>query len=243
MYTKQDMPAPIRRRGELDNKPPHLKARAKRYARMNAPERVAYNRTQYYGEVTLIDASIGKILKALDELKMRERTLIVFTSDHGDMLGDHWLYYKGLAYPQSANVALILNWPGKLKAGKVVNGLVQEIDILPTITELIGLENPPGVQGHSQAGVLTTNTDDTGYEYAYIEHPGSDYTLRGQKWRFTYYPGKEYGELYDLENDPSEFVNLWDDRKLDNLKEELTRRLLDRIVGTRDPLPPREAPY
>ncbi len=243
MYKPEQMPEPIRRPGELDDKPPHLKARAKKLDIITRSDRVAYNRTQYYGEVTFIDDSIGRILKALDDLKIRDRTLIAFISDHGDMLGDHWLYYKGLAYPQSANVPLIVNWPGHLKAGKVVNGMVQEIDVFPTIMELVGIQNPPGVQGRSQAPVLTTDSDDTGYEYAYIEHPDSDYSLKSLKWRFTYYPGQEYGELYDLEKDPDEFVNLWSDRKMDDLKQKLTKRLLDRVVSTRDPLPLREAPY
>ena len=243
MYKAKDMPEPLRKPGELDDKPPHLKSRAKKYSRINERERVSYNRTQYYGEVTFIDDSIGMILNALNELKIRENTLIVFISDHGDMLGDHWLYYKSLAYPQSGNVPLIFNWPGRLKAGKVVNAVAQEIDVLPTITELVGIENPPGVQGRPQANVLTTNTDDTGYEYAYIEHANSEYSLRSLKWRFSYYPGKVYGELYDLEKDPHEFVNLWNDKKLHNVKAELTKKLLDRIVSTRDPLPLRTAPY
>jgi len=243
MYKKQDMPKPIRRPGELEDKPPHLKARAKNHRRISQSDRVAHNRTQYYGEVTFIDDSIGRILKTLDELRIRDDTLIVFISDHGDLLGDHWLYYKGVAYQHSANVPLIFNWPGHLKAGKVAYGMMQEIDLFPTIMELVGMEAPAGVQGRSQAKVLTTNSGETGYEYVYIEHAGSDYTLRSKKWRFTYCPGKEYGELYDLEKYPNEFVNLWNNRKLDNVKRELTRRLLDRIVSTRDPLPLREAPY
>jgi arylsulfatase len=241
MYREQDMPEPVRRPNELDDKPPHLKARTKRLEGVN--KNVAYNRTQYYGEVSFIDDSIGRILKVLDELKLRDNTLVVFISDHGDMLGDHWLYFKGLAYPQSANVPLIFNWPGHLKPGKAVNGIMQEIDVFPTITELAGIENPPGVQGKSQAGILTTGSSDTGYDYAYIAHPNSDYSLRSLEWRFSYYTGKDYGELYDLQKDPHEFINLWNDSKIRNLKTELTYKLLDRVVQTRDPLPLREKPY
>jgi arylsulfatase A-like enzyme len=241
MYRQENMPEPVRKPDEFDDKPPHLKTRSKKLEGVS--KNVAYNRAQYYGEVTFIDDSIGRILKTLDELKIRDNTLIVFTSDHGDMLGDHWLFFKGLAYPQSANIPLIFNWPGHLKPGKVVNGIMQEIDILPTITELVGIENPSGVQGKSQAKVLTTDSKNTGYDYAYIEHAGSDYVLRSLKWRFSYYPGKDYGELYDLEKDPHEFTNLWNDSKLQNFKVELTRKLLDRIVETRDPLPTKEKPY
>ena len=159
------------------------------------------------------------------------------------MLGDHGLYFKGLAYPQSASVALIFHWPARLKRGNVVNGIMQQIDILPTILDLVGLETPAGVQGRSQATLLTTDGGDTGYEYAYIEHADSDYSLRSLKWRFTLYPGQEYGELYDLENDPHEFINLWGDSRFAGTRAELTQKLLARIVATRDPLPIREKPY
>jgi arylsulfatase A-like enzyme len=241
MYREKDMPAPIRRDDELDDKPPKLKAEAKR--REGVKNDVAYNRTQYYGEVTFIDDSIGRILKTLDELKVRDNTLIVFMADHGDMLGDHWLYFKGVAYPQSASVPLIFNWSGRLKSGKVVEGIVQEIDVMPTILELVGLPAPAGVQGRSEAKVVTTNSTDTGQEYAYIEHAGSDYSLRSLKHRITVYPGHDYGELYDLERDPHEFVNRWDDARYADLKDGLTQKLLARIVDTRDPLPIRNKPY
>jgi arylsulfatase A-like enzyme len=241
MYRREDMPKPLRREGEFEDKPPHLKKRMQR--REGVGKDVAYNRTQYYGEVTFIDDSIGRILKTLGDLKIRDNTLIVFISDHGDMLGDHGLYFKGLAYPQSANVALIFNWPRRLRRGKIVDGIVQEIDILPTVLELVGLDTPAGVQGRSQAKVVTTDSTDTGYEYAYVEHAGSHYSLRSLKWRFTLYPGQEYGELYDLENDPHEFTNLWSDSRFTEVKHDLTQTLLARIVETRDPLPLREKPY
>ncbi len=138
---------------------------------------------------------------------------------------------------------LIFHWPGRLRSGKVVQGIVQQIDILPTILELVGLKAPPGVQGRSQAELLTTDSTDTGYEYAYIEHADSDYSLRGRKWRITVYPGRGYGELYDLEDDPHESVNLWDDGQYAGIRTELTQKLLARIVQTRDPLPIREKPY
>ena len=241
MYRAEDMPAPIEQEGEFDDKPPKLHAARKR--REGVKGDVAHNRTQYYGEVTFIDDSIGRILKTLDDLEIRDNTLIVFIADHGDMLGDHNLYFKGVAYPQSASVPFIVNWPARVRSGKVVNGIVQEIDVLPTILELVGLEIPPGVQGRSQKSILTTSDRNTGYEYAYIEHAGSDYTLRSLKWRFTLYPGKPYGELYDLEADPHEFTNLWDKPNLQPVKADLTNRLLARIVETRDPLPVKEKPY
>jgi arylsulfatase A-like enzyme len=146
-----------------------------------------------------------------------------------------------------------------VKAGKRVAGVVQEIDLLPTITTLLGMTTPPGVQGKSQKPVLTTDSTDTGYESALIEfgtsgaavpnlvRPDAEtpdlYTIRGAKWRMSYYPGKDYGELYDLENDPHEFVNRWKDPSLQATKRQLKDELLDRVLAAHDPLPVREELY
>lgn len=255
MYKESEMPPPVIRAGELADKPPFFEAWSKQYQNFN--QRVRYHRTQYYGEVTFIDDSIGRILAGLDELKIRDNTLLVFTSDHGDLLGDHGLFFKGpFHYRACANVPLLFNWPGRLRSGKVVEGIVQEIDLFPTITELAGVANPPGVQGRSQRALLSTDGNDTGYQSALIEFAVSGataagiaaefpdlYTIRSLRWRLSYYPGKEYGELYDLEGDPHEFVNRWRDPGLEAVKRRLKDELLERIVEAHDPLPVREELY
>jgi arylsulfatase A-like enzyme len=259
MYKESDVPAPLMRKGELDDKPPFFKAMSKRY--WNFSERVQYNRAQYYGAVSFIDDSIGRILNTLDELGIRENTLVVFTADHGDLLGDHGLWFKGpFHYRACTNVPLIFNWPGRVQSGKVVDRIVQEIDLFPTITASIGLKDPPGIQGKSQLAVLTGDTRETGYDSALIEFgiSGADadaliidrqqespdlYTLRNSKWRMSYYPGKDYGEIYDQESDPDEFVNRWTDPNLKVVKRQLKDELLDRLLVTHDPLPVREEGY
>jgi arylsulfatase len=267
MYKEADMPPPILRAGEHGDKPPFYRPHVAAFARLSA--RTAYHRTQYYGEVSLIDDSVGRILKALSDLKLRDNTIIVFTSDHGDVLGDHGIWYKGFYhYASCACTALIVNWPGRVKAGKVVTNIVQQIDIFPTLTALAGAPNPPGVQGRSQTDVLTTDTTSTGYESALIEFgmsgasapglappilfsprvPDSGsipdlYTLRTLNWRMSYYPGQEYGELYDLEKDPGEFTNRWKDPSLASVRRTLKEQLLDRVLQTHNPLPIREERY
>ncbi len=258
MYREDEVPAPVKREGELEDKPPFFKQQSARWRSLN--ERAKYHRTQYYGEVTFIDDSIGRILAALDDLRLRETTLIIFTSDHGDLLGDHHLFFKGpFHYRACANVPLILSWPPRVRSGKVIQGIVQEIDIFPTIADLVGIKNPPGVQGRSQKAVLTTDARHTGYESALIQFGISGETaeaadaqdatfpdlctIRSPKWRLTYYPGKDYGELYDLEDDPDEFVNRWNDQAVQRVKRGLKDELLDRVLAAHDPLPLREAPY
>ena len=253
MYKEADMPAPFLKEGEHDGKPDFIQQRlAGERANMR---RVAYNRAQYYGEVSLIDDSVGRVLKALDESGLRDNTLIVFMTDHGDLLGDHYLYTKGpLHYRGCANLPLIVNWPGRVKSGKVAGGLMQSIDLFPTISELAGLPRAPGVQGRSQDPVLTTDSQDTGYSSVLIESliagedsPGLEApwsypdvcTLKTSRWRMSYYPTEDYGELYDNDADPREYTNLWRQPGLEKVKQDLKDELLTRVVQSRDPLPVR----
>lgn len=265
MYQENEMPSAVRKKGELDGGPfkKLAEGRMKRYT-----ERTAYHRTQHYGEMSLIDDSVGRILETLDRLNLRETTLIVFVSDHGDMLGDHWLWWKGAYhYPGCANVPLFFNWPGHLQSGKTVNGTVQQTDIFPTIAEMAGIDTPPGVQGKSLKHVLMSDAQETGYEFAYIEsiasgahsphysdssgkkrqktdaRPSDTLTIRSKQWRLTFYTGSSDGELYDLEDDPNEFNNRWNDPALKNVKGELMVELLNHTAATRDPLPLRNKPY
>jgi len=141
----------------------------------------------------------------------------------------------------------------------VVDGIVQEIDVMPTILALTGSPQPPGVQGRNQQAVLTTESTDTGYSSALIEYGISGasaegasafdtgipdlWTLRTRKWRLSYYPGLRTGELYNLNDDPDEFTNLWKRDGLEKVRANLLEELLDRVLMAHDPLPPREQPY
>ena len=258
MYREQDMPPIVAKESERTDKPAYYQKIYETHRPL--VEKVARHRAQYYGEVSLIDDCVGKILKTLEELKLRENTIIVFMSDHGDLLGDHYIFYKGpYHYRHCAAVPLMVNWPGRVGAGKVIDGIVQEIDVLPTILELAGCPVPLGVQGRSQKAVLTTNSKDTGYNSALIQYhasgvvkPGAEaldsdvpdlFTLRRPDWRLSYYPGLKTGELYDLGADPNEFVNVWNRPGLEAVRSRLKDELLDRMLGALDPLPAREKPY
>ena len=269
MYDPEKIPEPVRREGEIETLPRYLQdmIRDQKFGELNGKWRKL--RAAYYGEVTFIDHSIGRLLKTLDSLKIRDNTLIIFISDHGDLLGDHWLWYKGKPhYKADTRVPLIINWKHHLEEGKIIDGIVQQTDIFPTIAGLLGLQLPAGVQGKSLAPVLQSKSCDTGYEYAYMEldqggavdpeghwneadfdstlksFQGPDpYTLRSLRYRFTYYPGYPFGELYDLERDPDEFVNLWDNKDYADVKQNLEQELLNRIIKNRDPLPVREEYY
>lgn len=257
MYREQDMPPIVARASEREAKPAHY---AKLYeAHRPLVERAARNRAQYYGEVSLIDDCVGRILQTLDDLRLRENTLIAFMSDHGDLLGDHHLFYKGpYHYRNCAAVPLLVNWPGRVQRGKQVEGIVQEIDVMPTLLDLAGAVAPAGVQGRSQRAVLTTEAVDTGNDSALIEGGVSGatlpdaqvqdaspdvWTLRTREWRMSYYPRLQTGEMYNLGDDPDEFVNLWSRPGMERMRGQLKEQLLDRVLNAHDPLPARERPY
>jgi arylsulfatase A-like enzyme len=267
MYKEDDMPLPVRKENELENSPHRRIAESDRIKRWN--NRTLYERTQHYGEMTFIDDMVGRIVAELERLKIADNTIIVFVSDHGDMLGDHWMWWKGnFHWPGCTNVPLFFNWPGKLKEGKSIDGMVQHTDVMPTILEMTGLKQPPGIQGKSLINLLITDESETGHEFAYTEaittgdyHPEyfgggykkgertrdesgtNTYTIRSLDWRITYYSGANTGELYNLKNDPDEFSNLWDNPAYLAKRTELFELLLNRVANTRDPLPPRIRPY
>jgi arylsulfatase A-like enzyme len=156
MYEPADMPPPPP--AELSTYPAALRGKAaETIERMQSfpDELLQWAQANYYGMISNIDDCIGRLLTALDELGLRDNTIIVFTSDHGDHVGGrHRLVYKSPPlFDDIMRVPFIINWPGSargggIQAGRRIDGLVQEIDIYPTIMSLLGLPIHGGVQGH-----------------------------------------------------------------------------------------------
>jgi len=268
MYKPEDMPEPVRIEGELDSKPPFHRKIAESSNHKRYTDNWAEEKANHYGEMAFIDDMIGRLINEIGELGIRENTLIVFISDHGDELGDHWLWWKGAYhYKGCSNVPLIINWEGKLPSNKVVYDYVQQTDIFPTIMEMVGLPVHPGVQGISLNNITQSDLNASGYEFAYVESyhggavspefyeiqnrpvpekaedPLNVFTIRNDQWRITLCAGQEYGELYDLSKDPNEFNNLWDNADYKEIRDQLMHKLIARIVQTRDPLPEKKRPY
>ncbi len=112
----------------------------------------------YYGNCRYIDDQIGRFLEKLAALGLEEDTLVVFVSDHGDYLGEHGLMHKSpAAYDALTRIPFVWRWPGHIRSGECCSELVEEIDFLPTVLDLCGLEVPRGVQGVSHARALLGN--------------------------------------------------------------------------------------
>jgi arylsulfatase len=248
--------------GELDDKPwvqeiDHASAYGGNagmpFDRMTAQDHRLV-RAAYFAMCDLIDDQVGRILDSLRATRQLENTIVIFMSDHGELLGDHGIYLKGpYFYEPSVHVPLAISWPGHIPARRI-DGLVELMDIAPTLLEAAGVEVWPGMQGKSLWPLLTSDADQTGAEDVYCEyynampwhrHPHVPFgtMLRTKDMKLVLSHGDRAGELYDLVADPEERVNLWDDPTWLAQKAALLQRLCDRMAFTADPLPLRHAPW
>jgi len=263
-YDPAGLPRPIGEPEELATKPPIQTAASREsyagYARGFAdysPAELQEAIRAYYAMVTLVDDETARILAELDRLGLAADTVVVFTSDHGEMLGDHRLMLKGpMLYEPAVRVPLILRWPGRLPAGERRGEIVEWIDLCPTFLDLAGLPPLPGNQGLSLVplaggepgaptrGWALCEYRDSGHPY---DPPVHVTMLRRDNHKLNVYHGPPAterfrdGELYDLAADPHETRNLWHDPDSATLRAELERFLLDVLVATEDRSQPRAA--
>ena len=213
-------------------------------------------RAAYWAMCDLIDAQVGRMLEALDRTGQRENTIVIFMSDHGEMLGDHGIYLKGpYFYEPAVNVPLIISWPGKVKAGLRSRALVELTDLAPTLLDAIGMARHPGMQGQSFWAILNGAADPASHrEDVYSEYynampwhhePARPQAtmVRTDRHKLVMVHGLDQGELYDLQEDPQELKNLWHSPEHQSLKLQMVLRLCDRMAWTVDPLPVREAAW
>jgi arylsulfatase A-like enzyme len=193
------------------------------------------------------------MLEALERTGQRDNTIVIFMSDHGEMLGDHGIYLKGpYFYEEAVHVPLIIAGPG-FRKGKRASGLVELVDIAPTLLEAAGLPPEPGMQGQSFLAALKSDTDagrpDIYSEYynAMPWHPKDvnpqTTMIRTDRYKLALSHSDSDAELYDLDADPHEMTNRWNDPALQSTKLELMRRMINRMAWTVDPLPLRRADY
>ena len=183
----------------------------------------------YYGQISLIDHNVGRILIALEEAGLAEDTIVIYTTDHGDWLGDHGLVLKGpMHYEGLLRVGMIWRGPG-IPAGKVVDDPVSTLDLHATFSDYTGAE--PLLTQHGQSLRPLIETDTASRDYAYCEWellPNrvgvalSLRTVRTKTHKLTLELESGAGELYDLVNDPDEMTNLFNDPAAAAVQAELT---------------------
>jgi arylsulfatase A-like enzyme len=211
-------------------------------------------RAAYYAMVEDIDEKVGRLLAVLDETGQRDRTLVVFTSDHGEMLGDHGLYLKGpYFYEGAVRVPLILAMPGRVAPGTRRDALVELVDLAPTLLGACGLPEHPGMQGRSLWPLLADPDPSRPHrESVYCEYGNAGFRHDPRAWasmirtarhKLVRAHGQEDGELYDLLADPHEQHNRWRQDDCVALRGDLLAALCDRIAFTADPLPQRRSSF
>jgi arylsulfatase len=208
-------------------------------------------RAAYWAMCDHIDVQVGRLIEALERTGQRENTLVIYASDHGEMLGDHGIYLKGpFFYDCAIRVPLIVSWPGAIEGGRRSKALVELADLAPTLLDVAGLERYPGMQTRSLWPLLAGRADlDRFRDDVYCEYynampshkdPKAFATMvRTEQYKLVLCHGVNEGELYDLASDATETHNLWDDAAYAEIKTEMLIRLCDRMAQTADPLPPR----
>jgi arylsulfatase A-like enzyme len=262
-YRAGELRSPVTRPDELHDKP-SVQTQASRESYAGhlpgftdyTAEQIQEIRANYYAMVSLVDDEVGRILAALDEAGLADDTLVVFTSDHGEMLGDHQLMLKGpMMYEPAVRVPLILRWPGVAAPGARRSELVQWIDLTATLTDAAGLPSPAPFQGSSLRALAADPAaapirDFALCEYRNSGHPYADPVhttmLRHGRHKIVVWHGRpangrvREGELYDLAADPDELNNLWADPASAPVRAELTALLVDVLVSTEDRSRPRD---
>lgn len=238
MYDPRDVPPAIRDTAELEDDHPYARL-IHAEPQLTADRDLKETQANYYGMITEVDASLGLLFDALEASGQWEDTVIVFTSDHGEYLGDHFLTGKGHMYDTGIHVPLIVRDPSSdadATRGETLSGFVESVDIAPTILELMGVPVPDRVQGRSVVGRLRNG--DPGKDAAFFEkdfrtvqglHPDLSlfWVVRDTQWKYVHFADPDWpAMLFDLVADPGELRNLAGTADTAEIELKYARRLL-----------------
>ena len=201
-------------------------------------------RRHFYAMVTGVDLALGMLVDELKRLGLFDDTLLVFGSDHGDACGDHGRYAKGTSYYESImHLPWVLHWPNGLgRQGREVEGLVEMVDVLPTLLGLSDIPVPPAMGGRSYADALRGGDPIEARPDVYAVHGDGDIMLRTDSAKYLRYAGRSEGNevLYDLARDPGEFSNVaGDPAYVTSLREMRDRAFARTVEASRSVLPRR----
>ena len=259
-FDPADVPPAVGREGELDDLPPHFRAMVETDITTSGNKAQAMNKTapyraecaaHYYALIEMVDDQVGRVMDSLKANGLEEDTIVLFVADHGEALGDHGLWSKGPYHIDGViRVPFLVRWPGRIPPEQVFDGPVSLIDFAPTLLDMADVpipegavpvqteapDAPPAWPGRSLFPVLEgadRNTDTNALVEMDEDYLGFKMrTLVTRRYRLTCYSGHDYGELFDLHEDPDELYNLWNDPDSRTIRDELRIRLLDKIVQT-----------
>ncbi len=241
-YLERDLPLMEVTEEELENQPPAFKELRIHNVEIDHDSVVHQldpshedrhrQRAYYMANVTMIDEKVGEIMQSLEENGYLENSIVIFTSDHGDCLTDHGHSQKWTMYDLITRIPMIVWAPDRFKGDRKIESLCQQMDIGPTILELAGIEVPELLEAETMVPALK-DEDWGGRDYVFAEQAkdgiltGCEFMtmVRNKKWKLVHFLDEPDGQLFDLENDPDEVVNLWNSES----HVEQKRRLLDAL--------------
>ncbi len=214
MYDPADVELPENFADTLEDKP-HIYQRMRHmYWGQLTEDEVRESIAHYWGYCTMLDCMFGELLAALDATGQADNTMVFYLSDHGDYAGAHGLYCKGVpAFREAYNIPCTVRWPaGIVNPGREESSFLSHVDFAPTFLQLAGCDVPDDLAGRSFLPFLRNEQPADWPAQVFSQFDGvelyySQRTIRTKKWRFVY-NGFDYDELYDLENDPHEMINL-----------------------------------
>ncbi|TWT80761.1 Arylsulfatase [Planctomycetes bacterium CA13] len=234
LYHRDEMVAPLVSEDDLDDVPTIIrdyKENSKTYG--VTPQLHKGLLQAYYSSISYMDAQVGRVLGALEERGLADNTIVVFTSDHGYLLGHHNKFQKQHLFEEATQVPFIVSVPWKdNRHGSETTKVTELIDLYPTLAELAGLPGPDSLQGTSMMPLLDDPASPHWQknEAFTISRSGGE-SLRNENWRFTQWGFGDAGfELYDLKNDPGEFTNLAADPKYANVVDALRKRIAEKRI-------------
>ncbi len=195
-------------------------------------------RRHYAANTSMIDEKIGIILDTLEKRGLLKNSIIVFTSDHGEALGDHGHIQKWTMYDVSVKVPLLVWSPDKVKGGRRSDALLQLMDIAPTILEYLSIPIPENWQARSFKRVLDSGDPLEIRDAVYSEltrghiQTASEFICmrREKRWKLVWYLGEKEGELYDLHSDPDELINLWNMEKYSAIRKDQENLIQEEMI-------------
>ncbi len=236
MFRPEDMPVPST--FTQDNLPRWARAARKNgpYAlsKPNREEILRRHRAGYCGEVKCIDDNVGRILDGLAEQDILDDTVVVFTTDHGDYIGEHGLLGKNQLYETAYRIPMLIRWPKRIPAGVVIDNIVSTVDFQPTILNLMGVKPCGREQGRDASHMLQGRKTNWQNE-AFIHHSSLKRAgIFTPKYQLAYVKGNDH-ILFDRESDLKQVNNLFQDPKYRKVIDELTDRIIKHHTDVESP--------
>jgi arylsulfatase A-like enzyme len=197
----------------------------------------------YYRTLVGVDENVGRVLDVLDRLGFADNTVVMYSGDNGFFLGEHHFFDKRLMYEHSIRVPLLLRYPKMVRPGTTNPEMVLNVDVGPTILELAGVEIPTDVDGESMKSLLQGKSIPwrKDFLYEYYEFPAvhsvrKNRGVRTKRWKYIhYFEEPEEFELYDIQNDPEEMNNLYDNLAYKDVVAQLRERMTELRQELNDP--------